>query len=66
MQNRFPKDKKNFNQKTQHFRSLLIWVLAFFIIAQLISLFSQGIRNKEYLSYSQFYRILKENKEHPL
>ncbi|HEC68844.1 MAG TPA: ATP-dependent zinc metalloprotease FtsH [Candidatus Omnitrophica bacterium] len=65
MQNRFPKDKKNFNQKTQHFRSLLIWVLAFFIIAQLISLFSQGIRNKEYLSYSQFYRILKENKEHP-
>ena len=65
MENRFSKDKKNFNQKTQNFRSLLIWALALFIIAQLISLFSQGIRNKEYLSYSQFYRILKENKEHP-
>ncbi|MBN2120180.1 MAG: ATP-dependent zinc metalloprotease FtsH [Candidatus Omnitrophica bacterium] len=59
-------NKGNLKQNQQFLRSLLIWLLGFFIIVQLIALFSQGLKNKETLSYSQFYNILKNNNENPL
>ncbi len=61
-----PNNKRgNSQQRSQFFRSFLIWLLVLFVVIQLVTLFSEGIKDKHPLSYSQFYRILKENKEKP-
>ncbi|MFC1514426.1 ATP-dependent zinc metalloprotease FtsH [Candidatus Omnitrophota bacterium] len=60
-----PSKKPDLNLKSQFFRSIFIWILGFFIIIQLAALFSQGLTPKKTLAYSDFYNILRANKENP-
>jgi cell division protease FtsH len=61
-----PKGKPDPRQKQQFFRSIFIWLLGFFIIVQLAALFSQGLKYREPLAYSQFYSLLRDNRENPV
>jgi len=58
--------KRGQKQNYQSLRSLLIWFLGFFVIMQLVVLFSQGIQDKDALTYSQFYALLKGNRDNPV
>ncbi len=55
------KDKNNY-----FLRQVIIMVLGALVISQLIQLFYQGSQNKDTLTYSVFYSMLKSNKETPL
>ncbi len=59
------KNGKNKNNKYQSWRQIFIWILVFIVVVQLVSIFSQGMGSKETLSYGEFYKILKQNKENP-
>lgn len=61
------KNKKNKQQqKYQFFRNFFVWILLFFILAQVMTFFSGGLQERKKIAYSKFYQYLEGNKENPV